>query len=77
METKKRRNFIGNLAKSVIDFSTNPSIIGDSPKRKLLTKDGKLVEVPEHIILNSSKRKATQDDVNQWVDQPNMGEHGQ
>lgn len=39
----------------------------DSPKIKMLTPDGKLVEVSQTVLNQAQKKKATNKDIQEWV----------
>lgn len=39
----------------------------NSPKVKMLTPDGKLVEVSQSVLEQSQKHKATNKDIQEWV----------
>ena len=39
----------------------------NSPKIKMLTPEGKLVEVPQSVLTQAQKKKASNQDIQEWV----------
>jgi hypothetical protein len=70
---KSRREFLLNLlsnkVKSNSGLASNVSEgEGQKQKIKMLTPDGKLVEVDSQVVLNSQKSKAANADILKWME---------
>ena len=71
---KPRRNFLKTALAVVagaglLKFSKATSIKTENKKIKMLTPDGKLVEVNESVIskISSTKQRASNEEVMQWM----------
>jgi hypothetical protein len=64
-ETRSRRSFFSTLFQG-----SNPSTKDTGEKVKMLTADGKLVEVDKSALAGARKMKATNKDIFDWMQNP-------
>ncbi|HCM77135.1 MAG TPA: hypothetical protein DIS90_12180 [Cytophagales bacterium] len=70
-EKKNRRKFIGEAIKAlVVSAIAIPTVATAKEKSKtvkMLTADGKLVEVDESVLNKASRKKANNKDIMNWI----------
>lgn len=67
-QSSSRRNFLkkGLLAAAAVTAAPLAAQAGEGEKVKMLTPDGKLVEVDKSVVAKAAKKKVTNQEILDW-----------
>ena len=69
MKNKENRRKFLKGALAIFGTSASVNLKGESKKVKMLTPDGKLVEVDQSVVQSSKTKKVTNKEIREWTNQ--------